>query len=662
MIRPFFKGIGVWWRLGPRSGSRTVLRAAARRTRGRLREVQLLRRPLAADSEDVERALARLSAVEALCGPVLASMPVVASFERELSGLSEEARRDLLRRADDICAHRFDLLGSGPVALGPEIDWHSDFKTGRHWPLAHISRVAISYPDDSDIKVPWELSRFQHLPLLAAARRVSGDRRYLDEIAAQLERWIAANPVEFGPNWVSTMDVAIRTTNWIATLALCAREAAGQPWLERVLESLLLHGRFIRDHLEYGEVHGNHYLSNVVGLLPAAALFSRSPEGHAWTEWAAAELVSEMEHQVRPDGCAHEASIPYHRLVCELFVCGTQAVDELAPGTIPDWYRKRLAAMLEFVADYSRPDGLAPQIGDADDGRFLPLDDYGRTDFRSHIHLFAQSGRPYRPAQDHAAYRHGGYYVMRGGDLYALVRCGDTGLGGLGAHAHNDQLSFELALGPQPMVIDPGTFLYTGNPHARTLFRSTAFHSTLRVGGSDQNETRVADLFAMADRTRAEAITWTPAGGSAVFEGRHHGFEALAAPASYTRRFEFDGTARALVVRDLVRSDASHLLEWTFPLAPCSVRVAASGVTAEFESGCLVIESDGLEFVVEDGWYSPSYGVRIETPFVRARRWSREGEDMTEFRLTADGGMGDRPSSRVHRSRPADLPTQASTQ
>src|SRR5262245_6327171 len=35
-----------------------------------------------------------------------------------------------LRQANDVLAHRFDLLGSGPVELGTKIDWHADFKSG----------------------------------------------------------------------------------------------------------------------------------------------------------------------------------------------------------------------------------------------------------------------------------------------------------------------------------------------------------------------------------------------------------------------------------------------------------------------------------------------------------------------------------------------------
>src|SRR5262249_56923515 len=139
--------------------------------------------------------------------------------------------------------------------------------------------VPITYPDDSDIKVPWELSRFQHLPVLAGAHRLTSEQRWLDEIGAQLDDWIGSNPVEFGANWACTMDVAIRAANWVATLALVADDATGEPWLEPVLASLLLHGRFIRGHLEYAPDRGNHYLSDVVGLLPIAALFCSRAEG-----------------------------------------------------------------------------------------------------------------------------------------------------------------------------------------------------------------------------------------------------------------------------------------------------------------------------------------------------------------------------------------------
>jgi hypothetical protein len=623
------RGAAAWWRLGPVTGTRTAVRIAAGIARAPLRRARLWVAPLRVRPRALRRALAQ-DPVAALRGPALAALPTVADLERRLETCPDDVRRSLLGRADAICAHRFDLLGSGPVELGSEIDWCADFKTGRSWPLVHISRVPIVFGDGSDIKVPWELTRFQHLPLLAAAHRLTGDARYLDEIGAQIDSFVAGNPVERGPNWACTMDVAIRAANWVAALALVAE--ARPPWLDHALASLLLHGRFIRSRLEWGQVRGNHYLADIVGLLPVAAVFAGSPEGRRWMAWGARELTAEMEHQVRPDGCDHEASIPYHRLVAELFVCGTGAVDSLVPGSFPDAFRERLDAMLRFAAAYTRPDGDAPMVGDNDSGRFLPLDDYG-DGYRSHRHLFAQAGRERPEAGGHAAFPDGGYWVLRGGELWALVRCGDVGLHGLGCHAHNDALSFELSLGDQALVVDPGTFLYTPDPVERNRFRSTAWHSTLQVGDEEQNELRSDYLFLMRDRARASALEWAPEpDGRAVFAGQHEGFAA----ATHRRRLEFDGPAGTLVICDTVSGAAAQGLTWTFPLAPgANAHVSAAGAVAEIGSVRLEIRGDGLDFAVEDGWYAPIYGRRERAPFVRARRPARPGEDRQLITLSA---------------------------
>jgi hypothetical protein len=291
--------------------------------------------------------------------------------------------------------------------------------------------------------------------------------------------------------------------------------------------------------------------------------------------------------------------------------------------------------MLDFVRHYTRPDGLAPQIGDADDGRFLPLGDHGRADHRSHLHLFRQVGRSYEPAVGHAGYPDGGYYVMRADDLYVIVRCGDTGLAGVGGHAHNDQLSFELCAGTTPLVADPGAYLYTADPAARNLFRSTAYHATLRIGGAEQNELREDYLFTLPDRTHAEAIAWEPRPDGAVFEGRHHGFSVLEPPAEHRRRLELRGPERTLAIRDVVTSGAAHDLQWTFPLMP-GTRAEAGGAGTRVESDGVRMEvaGDGLDFSVEEGWHSPSFGVRVGAPFLRARRRSRAGEDSQEILLT----------------------------
>jgi hypothetical protein len=623
--------------LGFHRGTAAVLTVLCSPIRASIRRTQLRVRPARVGSRALARALGHSEPQRALRERALAALPTVAAWEQALDELDGRARAQLLERAERILAHRFDLLGSGQTELAGEIDWQLDFKSGRRWANAHISLLPTVLEDDSDIKVPWELARCQHLPLLAAAHRLSGDPRFLDELGAQLSSFIAANPVEFGVTWSCTMDVAIRAANWTAALCMAMPAARGAPWLEPALASLLLHCRFIRTHLEWGEIRGNHYLADVVGLLVACAPFCTSAEGRAWASWATGQLEREMAHQVRHDGCDQEASIAYHRLVCELFLCGGQAAEALCPGRLSAGYRERLERMLRFVSDYTRPDGLAPQIGDADDGRFLPLGDYGE-DPRDHRHLYVQAARRWREGSGHVAYPEGGWYVMRHGALWGIVRCGDVGLSGVGAHAHNDQLSFELAVGGQPLILDPGSYLYTADAQARNEFRSTRAHSTLQIGGCEQNRLRSDYLFTLPDETCARCLRFHNDGPRAIFEGEHSGFHELVRAVRHRRELHFDGESGLVQITDTVLGAAGEDLLWSFPLAPSELRADASKALASFAGAQLEIEAQGAVLELHDGWLSPSYGVRIGAPVLRARRVAQSEQDVTRFTLVVKAG------------------------
>src|SRR5262249_46737930 len=159
-----------------------------------------------------------------------------------------------------------------------------------------------------------------------------------------------------------------------------------------------------------------------------------------------------------------------------------------------------------------------------------------------------------------------GYFVLRRGEAYLLVRCGSTGAGGEGWHSHNDQLSFELALGQQPLVVDPGTYAYTSDVEARNLLRSTRSHSTVSVADAEQNAFSTGDLFRLVDRTHARCTRWQPP----VFEGRHDGFATLGG-VTHERRLELE--PGYLVVADVIHADPGLRLEWAFPLAGGTARV-----------------------------------------------------------------------------------------
>lgn len=272
----------------------------------------------------------------------------------------------LEQAASDVLAHRFDLLGSGPVVVrhglrpagveghcydrgagpGPinrsnralahrlksfcpqayvPIDWHVDFKSGYRWfESVWYRQIDYGMLAGVDVKVPWELARCQHLPQLALAALWAEPERkqqLVSEFRHQVLDFAANNPPRFGVNWCCTMDVAIRAANWVLAYQLFRSTTVGADTVfEREFKrTLLAHGRHIVGNLEwYPGLRSNHYLSNVCGLLFVAAQLPEGPETDAWLAVAVPELVQECLLQFQPDGSNFEASTSYHRLSAEM--------------------------------------------------------------------------------------------------------------------------------------------------------------------------------------------------------------------------------------------------------------------------------------------------------------------------------------------------------
>jgi uncharacterized heparinase superfamily protein len=571
-----------------------------------------------------------------------------------------EERGALLARADLLCDHVFDLLGSGPVALGATIDWHRDFKSGLRWEPRYTGDLClVDLSNDADVKVCWELSRDQHFVTLGQAFVLSGDEKYAREFVAQLDSWMDANPPMVGVNWACTMDVALRAISWTWAWHLFEGAAAFDDGVRRrMLAGILAHGRFILDHLEWSDVRGNHYLSDGAGLAVLGLAFPGFRESAAWRAKGLEIVWGELPLQVLEDGVDFEMSTSYQRLVAELFLTPTILARLNGIEATPETWA-RIGRMLEFVMAATRPDGEIALFGDADDGRVQILSEETRTRVNDHRYLLAlgaallgradmkaASGGRHREldwllgADDRAAldalestpdaapkaFPHGGFYVMRGAGIWAMADCGPVGFAGAGGHGHDDALSFELCIGDVPAVVDPGTYVYTSDIEARNALRGTRAHNVVVVDGEE-----MADLgprpWAIADQAKASVTEWDVSGAMQVLEGTHHGYERLPEPVTVRRRFELDPGAGTLRLADSLEGLGAHDVEIRFHTA---LDVALDGAVASVSRrgapvACFVLEAQGGAPFVEDAWLSPSYGVRHVG---RCFGWRWEGAEM----------------------------------
>lgn len=432
------------------------------------------------------------------------------------------------------------------------IEWHNDPYSGSKWSKDDFFWSSEFFPaKGSDIKVPRELSRFNHVTLLAYNNTDANCEEFLLEICD----WIVHNKLYKGLNWACNMDVALRVINWIVGLNLFNDRIRNFPdILTTIFRSIEDHGNFIYNNLEYyGENHPseNHYLSNIVGLIYIGANFPEMQNSLIWLRFGVQELITEMEKQVNSEGVNYESSMGYHRLVGELFLSASMVIEKLsierkhqimALGShgitrykdlkeldgnlnnsgllLPEKFYEKLLKMAEFTFCLTKPNGNVLQYGDNDSGRVHkldPINDIGPLDhshfvksvahFLNQDVLFKKSNsisKEYlfygringainlKGSIDYLSgsyvFKESGVAVQKNLNAWLGVICMANGKNGNGGHNHNDKLSFELSVRGEDIVVDGGCPFYTNRPDLRNAYRSTHSHSTVSVEGLEQDE------------------------------------------------------------------------------------------------------------------------------------------------------------------------------
>jgi hypothetical protein len=556
------------------------------------------------------------------------------------------AAQRLRTEAESILAHRFDLLGSGPVTLGDRIDWQVDFKSGYRWPLVYHRDVEVTrLTDQSDAKVPWELSRGHHLVTLARAARIFDDARFADELENQLSNWLAANPPGYGINWANPMEVALRAVNWVAAFGtLDPWRPLRDPLRADVTRSLQIHGRHIAANLEGSPyLRSNHYLADILGLLVLGASLDGDAHSKRWFRRAHAAFETEIHTQVHEDGVGFEASLSYHAFALEMFLIAKLTADK-AGRPFSAAFHSRLEAMLEATRGLRHPDGRLPQIGDCDSGRVLPAG-FEREPTADHLlsigaALFgrqrllpgvpheevawtlgvsawkAVAGQPVAALPVRSAFPAAGYYVLRSAATHVVVRCGDVGQNGNGGHAHNDLLSFELSHG-RPLVVDSGTYVYTSDPSARNLFRSTAAHNTVVVAAAEINPIRVNELFRLKQVANATVERWEETGDRVRLVASHDGYQRLKPSVSHRREYVLEQTSNQLEITEELQGEGRQQAETFLHFAAGAVLTETRSREWEVRLGDVIctVRFDGVDSVrLLEGWVSNRYGVRERAP------------------------------------------------
>lgn len=525
-----------------------------------------------------------------------------------------------IARAQNIIAGRLSIFALKDFQLGHPPQWNRDPLTRTLAPL--LPAASLDYRDKQlvgNIKYLWEPNRHLHVPALAQAYSLTQDLRYAIAVRTQVDSWIEQCPHDRGPNWSSSLELAIRLINWsIAWQLLGGFESPlfaqqdGRDFRDRWLQSIYQHARAIIGKLSRFSSANNHLIGEAAGVWIASVTWNLWPRMQRWGRQCRRILAIEALAQNAPDGGNREQAFAYQQFVLDfLLIAGLAA--RAADQDFSAAYWQRLESMIEFIAAMMDSAGHVPMIGDADDGyvvRLSPDENFDnfrsllatgailfeRADFACKAGIVDDKTRwltgscsfdfPDQARGGVAGVRRGtqrgahaaasirvfpqsGYYLL--GDQFdtpneirLLADAGPLGYLSIAAHGHADALSIVLNVGGHEVLVDPGTYAYHTQPQWRAYFRSTRAHNTVMVDELDQS--KQSGNFMWSRHAQARCLQFVSSHGQQCFVGEHDGYHCLTDPVTHRREIIYDAITRSFLINDTLDCTAAHRVcrHWHF--------------------------------------------------------------------------------------------------
>lgn len=491
--------------------------------------------------------------------------------------------------------------------------WHKAPDTGKVWPRDFFAHVPIHTGNGyGDIRLAWEPSRLQHLVtlgLLAQKAEPAVRDRAVALCEAQLCSWSDANPFLTGIHYISLMECALRM------LAVCYAADLIRPWIqapERVWTTLLTlvfnHAELIRKRLPVHGSTSHETLAAAAALVHAGNLFHELEPAERWSALGLYLLEQETPRHISHDGGSIEQGFGYLQFSTDLHGLVVALLDH-RQSPVPEKIRQAFDRSREFLDEFRNvSDGTLPRIGDGDDGSAL-----------SPYLCFPGTGKKRRAGL--TTFHLSGYSIIRGHDLQrAIFDHGPLGMAPFYAHGHADALSLLLHVGSREVLIDPGTYTYTGDGPWRTYFRGTRAHNTVTVDGVDQAVQDGPLSWSQPFDTHLVYKDQTPEGKITVI-ARHYGYKGRLG-VTHLRGVSYEPPG-SWIIWDWLTGSGTHHLELNWHLG-CRPTAADGGYRLDGLETPLFLTVEGGHVSLHNGpsepsggWCSKQYGTKEPITTVR---------------------------------------------
>ena len=489
----------------------------------------------------------------------------------------------LQQKTENILSGNILYFNKNWINVGRDYDWITNPSNGykydisKHWSeIADLSEVA------GDIKYVWEKSRFSYLlTLIRYDFHTSND---LSEfVFSEIDSWIKANPINKGPNWRCSQEISLRIFNWCFALSYYRdSEALTEERWNRIQNVIYWSLHHVYHHIDFSRiaVRNNHAITETLFLALSNMMFPFIPETKKWSEKGRKWFEEEIDYQIYEDGTFLQFSMNYHRVVIQLFSLAFSVSEFFEKPFSKNVYQKAYKSLNFLYQCTQDENGWLPNYGSNDGALFFPFSDSDYRDYRPHLNTlhkiliqkdiynetFIQEDSIWFGEQKKSennfqklvkdftpqSFVNGGFYLLRQGDFFTFIRCGNH----KDRPAQADNLHLDLWYKGENILRDSGTYKYNTNPEILEYFMGTKSHNSVMI--ENHSQMLRGGRFIWYYWTQAGKVVWKQTENSYIFEGEISAFRFLKETVIHKRRIEISKIENKWFVSDQL-NDMDHL-------------------------------------------------------------------------------------------------------
>lgn len=503
--------------------------------------------------------------------------------------VNSEWHKNAIEEADKILAGNIKYFFKTEYELGMPFDWfYNPFTQYRQSVLKHWSETETFDSERGDIKFIWETARFGWAYTLARAYAATGNDKYAQTFWILWESFIAANPPQIGPNWKCGQEISIRSLACIFALYVFWNSPCTT--VERVKKMsvfLAASAERIYKNINYARsTKSNHGIGEAIGLYTIGVLFPEFKEAGRWKKNALDILNYDAMHKNATDGSYIQHSMNYHRFMLQVYLWVFLLAD-INGESFPEKIKSRIKSSVDFLYQMQDPaTGRVPNYGSNDGSLIVPLNNCDYSDYKPVIgalHYYFNKKLLYENGlwqedifwlwdlnsiaaprasieKKSTSFNDGGYFVLRGRDSWAMVRCHTYKT----RPAHADMLHFDLWWKGLNILHDSGSYLYFDKDGWHLPFSLTAAHNTVMV--SDKEQMVKGPHFMWLSLPRARFIGSFVKDGVEFWQGEHYAYSDLPSHITCRRNVCRADDNLWIVVDDILgKGQEKASLYWNLP-------------------------------------------------------------------------------------------------